>query len=314
VIPALIIAASFQPDPSVLRRLFEEALARSERQYGATDARTAQAARDLGMFLGRQGETRAAEAALTEALQIDEAVFGASAPQTLSDVAELAGVTPQPEKEPLWLRAADSTDAGLAARALAALGEIHAAAGDRAGAAAFYRRALARQETASGHDTEPVAVCLNALAQLVEVKEGIPLLERALAIDRRVLGARHPQTATTEANLAGLLVHARRNGEAIRAAGEALSIFQETLGAEHPRCAITAGILAFALEAKGERARAEKMYRLAVTIDERSYGPRHPQTIGDMRALAEFLRTIGKVREAADLEKKAAASAPPGQR
>jgi tetratricopeptide (TPR) repeat protein len=296
VFPGILItlALAMQPDPAVLRRLFEEALTLRRQQYGDTDARTAQAARDLGMFLDRQGQAGGARAALAEALRIDEAVSGASAPQTLADVAELARVSPTPEAEPLWRRAAAGADAGLAARALTALGEIHVAGGDRAGAAGFYRRALVKQEAAAGRDSEAVAVCLNALAQLVEVKDGIPLLERALAIDRRVMGAGHPQTASTEANLAGLLVHARRNDEAIRAASDALSIFQETLGPDHPRCAITAGILAFALEARGDLARAEKMYRLALAIDERAYGAQHPQTVRDSRALAEFLRANGR--------------------
>lgn len=287
-----------QPDTAMLRRLFEDALAARQQQYGDADARTAQAARDLGLFLERQGEAGGAEAALTEAVRLDEAALGASATQTLADIAELAGLRPPQQAEPLWRRAAAGTDARVAARALSALGEMHAAGGDKAGAADFYRRALVKQETATGRDSEPVAMCLNALAQVIDVKDGIPLLERALAIDRRVLGARHPQTATTEANLAGLLVNARRNDEAIRAAGEALSIFQETLGPQHPRCAISASILAFALEAKGERVRAEKMYRLALAIDEQAYGAQHPQTRADARALADFLRAAKSAGQA----------------
>jgi tetratricopeptide (TPR) repeat protein len=309
VIPGIFftLALAMQPDPAMLRRLFEEALAGRRQRFGEADARTAQAARDLGMFLERQGEADGAQAVLAQAVRIDEAVSGALAPQTLADVAELAGVSPTQQAESLWRRAAASTDAKVAARALTALGGIHASGGDRAGAAGFYRRALVKQEAATGHDSEAVAICLNALAQLVDVKEGIPLLERAAAIDRRAMGARHPQTASTEANLAGLLVNARRNDEAIRIASDALSIFQETLGPDHPRCAITASILAFALEAKGEPARAEKMYRLALAIDERAYGAQHPQTASDVRALAEFLRASGRPREAADLEKKAGA-------
>lgn len=294
MLPAILAALAMQPDGAVLRRIFEDALARREQQYGAADARTAQAARDLGMFLGRQGDARAARAALLEAVRVDEAAFGPAAAQTLADVAELAAVSPPADTALLWSRAAESADAKTAARALIALGEAQASAGDRPGAAAYYRRALAKQEIATGRDSEPVAVCLNALAPMVEVKDGITLLERSLAIDRRVLGARHPQTATTEANLAGLLVNARRNDEAVRAASDALSIFQETLGPDHPRCAVTAGILAFALESTGQIAQAEKMYRLAVSIDEHAYGAQDPRTTADRHALAEFLRATGR--------------------
>lgn len=294
MLPAILTAVAMQPDPAALRRIFEEALARREQQYGAADARTAQAARDLGMFLGRQGDARAARTALLEAVHVDEAAFGVAAAQTLADVAELAAVSPPTEAASLWSRAAESADARTAARALIALGETQSSAGDRPGAAGYYRRALTKQEIATGRDSEPVAVCLNALAPVVEVKDGIPLLERALAIDRRVLGARHPQTATTEANLAGLLVNARRNDEAIRAASDALSIFQETLGPDHPRCAVTASILAFALESTGQIAQAEKMYRLAVSIDEHAYGEQDPRTAADRQAMADFLRATGR--------------------
>ncbi len=238
MLPGILVALALQPDPAMLRKLFEDALARREKEYGVSDARTAQAARDLGFFLARQNETSAAQAALAEAVRIDESAFGGDGAQTLSDVAELAAVSPPAQAEPLWRRAAASPDAPVAARAFEALGAMHEAAADRAGAAELYRRALVRRE-AGGKDSEPVAVCLNALAQSVEATDAIPLLERALTIDKRALGARHPQTATTEANLAGMLVHVQRYDQAVRFATDALSIFQETLGPDHPRCAVT---------------------------------------------------------------------------
>jgi tetratricopeptide (TPR) repeat protein len=272
----LVVALSPQPDPAMLRRLFEEALARRERQYGLEDARTAQAARDLGMFLAREGDVVGARKSLGEAVKIDEAAFGIKGAPTLADAAQLASVSTGREAATLWRRASEAEDAGVAVRALMALGN--------------FRKALARQEAATGESSEPVAVILNALAQTVEVTEGIPLLQRALAIDRASLGPRHPQTATTEANLAGQLVHAHRYDEALGAAAESLSIFMDTLGLDHPRCAVAASILAFALEAKGQKARAEKMYRMALEIDEKAYGPKHPQTLKDRQALEEFLK------------------------
>jgi tetratricopeptide (TPR) repeat protein len=250
MIPGILVALALQPDPSMIRRLFEEALARREKQYGSSDPRTAQAARDLGMYLAQQGDAADARVALAKALRIDEDIAGAAAPQTLADVAELAAVSAERDADPLWRRAALSRDAKLASRALAALGDLHARVGDRAGAASFYRRALAREEAASGKESAAVALRLNALAHAVERGEGIALLERALAIERRVLGARHPEAASTEANLAGLLVNARRNDAAIRAGRDAIGIFQETFGRDHPRVAQTASIPAMPTKAK----------------------------------------------------------------
>jgi tetratricopeptide (TPR) repeat protein len=286
----LVLALAPQPDPAMLRRIFEEALARREKQYGAADARTAQAARDLGMFLAREGDAAAAHTALTEAVKIDEAAFGKSAALTLADVAELAAVSTAGQAPALWLRASESAEGAVAVRALMALGNMRAGAGDRTGAAGLYRRAVSRQESATGESSEPVSICLNALAQVVDATESIAMLQRAMAIDRKILGPRHPQTASTEANLAGKLANAGRYDEALAAAAEALSVFGEMLGLDHPRCAIAASILAFVLEQKGDRPRAEKMYRMALQIDEAAYGPKHPQTVADRQALAEFLK------------------------
>src|SRR5579859_7042751 len=46
---AVAAAPAFQPGPGMLRGVFEEALSRRQEQFGVFDARTAQAARDLGM-------------------------------------------------------------------------------------------------------------------------------------------------------------------------------------------------------------------------------------------------------------------------
>jgi len=283
----LLLAFSPQPDPAMLRRIFEDALARREKQYGTSDARTAQAARDLGMFLAREGDATAARTALTEAVKVDEAVFGPTASQTMADVAGLAAGSKGAEARALWVRASEAADAGVAVRALMTLG---GSAANRPEAAGLYRKALARQEASTGEGSEPVSVVLNELATVVDAKEGIGLLERALAIDRGVLGPRHPQTATTEVNLAGKLVNVGRWDEGLAAGADALAIFGETLGYEHPRCAVAASIIAYALEKKGEKARAEKMYRMAVAIDEAAYGPKHPQTVADQKALGEFLK------------------------
>jgi tetratricopeptide (TPR) repeat protein len=285
----LLAALAMQPDPAAIRRLFEEALQRREQQYGAADSRTAQAARDLGMFLAQQGAADDARLALAKAVRIDEAAAGPKSVQTLADIAELAAVTHPAESEPLWRRAAESPNAPLAARALGALGDLHARAGDRAGAASFYAQALAKQEAATGKESAAVAMRLNALAHVVPADQGVAMLERALAIDRRTLGARHPEAASTEANLAGMYLNTGRVDAAIRACRDAIAVFEETLGKNHPRVAQTAIILAYAYQAKGDRAQAEKMFRRALAIDEQAYGPHHPQTESDRQALAEFL-------------------------
>jgi tetratricopeptide (TPR) repeat protein len=305
LVPALVGAGFLlQPDPAVLRRIYEDALARREQEYGLADARTARAASDLGLFLKNEGDEEAARAALEKALHIDERAQGQTAEPTLADAAELAGVSPPVAAEPLWQRAAGSKDPALASRAFAALGELRESAGDRNAAIDFYRRALEREEAASGKSSAKVAVRLNALALAAGPEQGIAMLNRALTIDRRVWGDRHPETATTETNLSGLLLAAGRTAESVRMGRAALAAFEATLGKDHPRTAAAASNLADALRAQGDRAGAEALYRRALEIDERAYGSRHPETLNDVRNLADFLREIGRGAEADQLERR----------
>ena len=187
-------------------------------------------------------------------------------------------------------RAAGSPDARVSIRALVTLAEISGAKGDAQRAADYYGQAILKEQALSGKESAAVARLLNGLSPLLEPAQAIPLLERALAIERKALGARHPETATTEANLAGTLLNAKRTAEAIRLATEAISVFEETLGRDHPRTALSLTILGYGLRTKGDRAGAERCFRRAVAIDERAYGREHPQTVEDRRVLEELAR------------------------
>jgi tetratricopeptide (TPR) repeat protein len=196
---------AFQPDPAALRKLFEDALARRQQTYGETDTRTAQAARDLGLFLCRSGDGPSARRAMANAVHLDEKALGSNAPQTLEDIATLASVSPRPEAEPLLRRAAESPDPTVAGPALTSLAAIRKAAGDSTSAAALLRRAVEKAETADGKDSITVALVLNVLAQVVPAKEALLLLQRALAIEERQLEPQNPQTLQDARKLANLL-------------------------------------------------------------------------------------------------------------
>ncbi len=302
---AIFALRAFQPDPQMLRRLYEEGLAKRELEYGPADARTARAARDLGLYLREWGgDPAGARQALARALAIDEKALGSSDPQTLADAADLAALSAPFEAEVLWKRAAAGSDNALAARAFSALGELREAAADHPGAAELYRQALAKEESVSGRTGARVAVRLNALALVDDPPAAVPLLERALAINRRAWGEKHPETATTEVNLSGELLATGQVVEAVRIGTLALANFEATLGPDHPRTAAAASTLADALRAKRDRAGAEKLYRRALEIDEKAYGPNHPETVGDVKNLAEFLRETGRSEEAAQLERR----------
>jgi len=315
---SLVALLAWQPDTAMLGQLYEEALERKKQEYGASDTRTVQAARDLGLFLSKHGAAAGAQKVFAEVVRLDETALGVNAQQTLADVAALANVSPPGQAEALWQRASESSDQKVAARALAALGQLRETAGDQPGAAALYRLALAKEEESLRQATTTLekaqlAILISGVAQvlgqIVDPAEGIAVLRRSFAINRSLLGARHPETATTEANLAGVLLDANAVDESVRLIIEAISIFEETMGEDHPRVAISATILAYGMRAKGDFARAEQNYRRAVAVDERAYGPKHSQTLNDVRTLAEFLRERGKVQEATVLEKRLASGA-----
>ena len=318
MIGAIVVLTSvgllaWQPDPAMLGKLYAEALERNKQQYGASDARTAQAARDLGLFLSKHGAADGARKVLIELVRLDESFLGATGTVTFADVASLASVSPPNAAEPLWRRASQSPDQTVAARAFAALGHLRETAGDQSGAVRFYAEALTREESALQEATAieeraRLAILMSGVAQVfgqvAEPAQGVAALRRALAIDRSVLGPRHPETGTVQANLAGVLLDANAVNESVPLITEAIPILEETLGDDHPRVAISASILAHGLRSRGDFAGAEKNYRRALAIDERAYGPKHPQTLEDVRTLAEFLRDRGRIPEAAVLEKR----------
>jgi tetratricopeptide (TPR) repeat protein len=298
---SLLALFAFQPDEAALRRIFEEGLARRRAEFGTHDRRTATAARDLGLFLARAGDRPAAAIALNEAVRIDQEADGPQSETTLSDTLQLALLLTPQEAEPLLQTVLSGANDALASRASDRLGSIRESARDPGAAAAFYRRALAREEKASGADSATVALRLNSLALVLDPPAAIPLLQRAASINRRVFGPRHPETASTLANLCGLLLAAGRVSESIQVGTTALSSFQAALG-DHPRTAAAASNLADAYRAAGNRLEAERLYRRALAIDASALGPGDPEVQADARNLAEFLREIQRVREAVQVE------------
>jgi tetratricopeptide (TPR) repeat protein len=197
LIPFLTAVLMWQPESSGVRRIFEENYARN---------RTAEAARDLGMFLLKEGDRAGARRALRQALSLDEAE---PSPRIFEDAAALAAISPPADAEPLYRRAAESSDPAVAGPALSSLGAIRKAAGDRTGAADCYRRAVTKAEAIEGRNGPTVALVLMKLAAVADRAESVAALQRAVAIDRQVLGPAHPQTKAAERALAVLNAPAR---------------------------------------------------------------------------------------------------------
>jgi tetratricopeptide (TPR) repeat protein len=276
-----------------LRKVYEDRVARCEREFGPGDPRTAQAARDLGFFLKGGGNNRDAAAAFSKALRIDQANLGPDARQALAGFIALASVSPPAEAETLLRRAlaSPSMNSQLAVPALSTLGDLRFAAGDRKGAAASWRLAIQHAELVNGKQSDALAKILYSLSQVVDANQAVELLERATNIARQTWGERHPETATCEINLASALLKAGRKSDAAERARQGLAGFEASLGPRHPRVAVALTTLAQATLSTQE---AIALYKRALEIDTQSLGEKDPRTLSDASSLNALLRATRK--------------------
>ncbi|MGH9722288.1 MAG: tetratricopeptide repeat protein [Bryobacteraceae bacterium] len=292
---ALTAALLFgQPDPAALIPLYKRALAEREKAFGPEHPKVARAASDLGLLLRNSAKPAEAEPYLRRALKIDEQVLGADSSVAGEDLENLASVLPNSEALPLYQVASRHKDTRIAARNLSKLASM---APDRVSALRLYREALAKEETAAR---------LNDVALLVEPKEAEPLLRRALAMQEKAVGPRHPETAATLNNLADALLASGRVAHAETLSRRAVEIFEKTLGPGNPRVATSMSNLADILRAKKDYAGARRYYERALAIDEKAYGPKHAEVAVDIENLAGLLDEMGRREEARKLRGRAA--------
>lgn len=299
----LAVAMIWQPDPAALVPLYKQAVSAREMELGPEHPTVARAVSDFGLFLRNQGDSAAAQPLLRRALAIDERTLGPGDSTTGQDLENLASVLPPPEALPLLRRAAEHKDPTIAARNLAKLAAL---AQSREEAIALFRRALSKQEAASGASHPLVAVRLNDLALLIEPAPAESLLRRAMAIQEKSLGASHPETAVTLNNLANVLLAEGRTAQAEPLARRALSILENALGPDHPRVAVSASNLADVLRAKKDYRGARHLYERALAIDEKTFGSKHREVAADIENLAGLLDEMGLPDQARRLRLKAA--------
>jgi tetratricopeptide (TPR) repeat protein len=118
--------------------------------------------------------------------------------------------------------------------------------------------------------------------------EARPLLERALAIRERVLGADHPDTAWSLSNLASLLRAQGVYGEARPLLERALAIREQVLRPDHPDVAQSLNSLGELLRMQRAYGEAGSLLERALAIRERVLGDNHPKTAQSLSSLASF--------------------------
>jgi tetratricopeptide (TPR) repeat protein len=125
-----------------------------------------------------------------------------------------------------------------------------------------------------------------------------PLFESALAIDEKVFGPDHPNTAVSLNNVATVM-EALGDFQATRPLKErALAICEKALGVEHPETARSLNNLGYLLQKQGDLDGARQYYERALTIKEKVLGPEHSDTALSLNNLGSLSISQGNLPEA----------------
>jgi serine/threonine protein kinase len=233
---------------------------------------------ELGRALYLLGELDRAEAPLQEALRLAQSELGAASPES--------------------------------GRALWALGLVRTQQDRFVAAEDLYQRSLDILETAQAPATN-VSQVLDDLATVYEREQRWDLAtqtyERALSIDRRILGSDHPRVASHLHNLA---IVAQNMGDLKRAESlyrDAIAGEERAFGSQHPETAAARGNYGLLLEREGRLAEAEPLLRDALDVALKVWGAGN-FNVGYARvSLAMALQDEGSLREAEDQFRQALA-------
>jgi eukaryotic-like serine/threonine-protein kinase len=132
-----------------------------------------------------------------------------------------------------------------------------------------------------------------------------PLLERAVDIDRRVLGPRNLQTLSSMNDLFRLRLHEGHYTEAEKLGRETLDLLRQVLGPEHPETLNSMNNLGAVYEEEGKYAQAEALQSQTLEIQRRVLGPEHRDTLASMVNLAFAYQKEGKYAQAEALDSQA---------
>ncbi len=183
----------------------------------------------------------------------------------------------------------------------------HQAIEDRrvADAERLLRAAAKHIETISPDDPR-LANTLNDLGVLYGMQnrdiEAEPLFERALTINEKAFGRRHPSVVLALQNLSVIYASQNKFSEAHRAARESLEIGLQLFGANHPRIGSTCRTLATVYALQGKYEDAERFAEKSITIFENTLGERHPETAQSLEMMVRLMWTTHQEREAQRLE------------
>ena len=123
-------------------------------------------------------------------------------------------------------------------------------------------------------------------------------LDRALDLQRRLLGAKNPETLKTMERLGYLSLLQGKYPEAETVFGNALEIQRRVLGPEYPDTLKSMDDLVIVYREQGKYPQAEALGTQVLDIRRRTLGPEHPDTLASMSSLTTVYREQGKYAQA----------------
>jgi tetratricopeptide (TPR) repeat protein len=127
-------------------------------------------------------------------------------------------------------------------------------------------------------------------------------LERALELDRRVLGEKDPKTLNAMAHVGQIATNQGRYVEAEKILNRALELQRRVLGPEHRATLNSMNSLGLVYYREAKYAQAEALLTQTLEIQRRVLGPEHPNTLSTMTDLSDLYAGQGKPAQAAVLD------------
>jgi len=259
-----------------------------------------------------------AQTLLERSVATKERLFGASDPQTMRSVDDLAWILDREsryaEAEKLQRETLDSRRRVLGPehpdtlQSIMHLADTLGFESRFAEAEQLHRTALDLKRRVLGPEHPDTLMSMNNLSSILAAQgqyiEVEALQRQVLAIRMRVLGPEHPETLRSRVYLGWVIASQQRYEEGAKWQQETLEIQRRILGPEHPDTLRSADNLAWTLRAEGRVAEAEKLLTEALAVQRRILGPENRDTLGSMRDLATVLDSEGRYAEAERLQRE----------
>src|SRR5271168_561668 len=128
------------------------------------------------------------------------------------------------------------------------------------------------------------------------------LFVQMMDMRKKLLGAEHPETLTSMANLASTYGNQGRWNEAEQLVVQVMDMRKKLLGAEHPSTLTIMANLACTYRNQGRWNEAEQLEVQVMDMSKKLLGAEHPSTLTIMANLASTYRNQGRWNEAEQLE------------